>query len=115
MNHPPHLRPENTIHWGDMTEYDDFGVGEGDVQAAFKISSFLAHQGKDSEVRIGNGYSTADLRNSPAVVVGAFSHPLGVEMTSGLHLAFVDDEKGIRIQEQGGSGRSWQSKHGPVG
>lgn len=115
MNNAPHLQPGDKLTWGEMVQYYDYGVGEGDVQAAFKISSFLAHQGKDTEIRIGAGFSTADLRNSPAAVIGAFSHPLGVEMTSGLRFAFVDDEKGIRIQEQGGSGRSWQSKHGSVG
>lgn len=115
MNNAPHLQPSEKLTWGEMVQYYDYGVGEGDVQAAFKISSFLAHQGKDTEIRIGAGFSTADLRNSPAAVIGAFSHPWGVEMTSGLRFAFVDDEKGIRIQEQGGSGRSWQSKHGPVG
>jgi hypothetical protein len=75
----------------------------------------MGHQGKDSEVRIGNGYSYEDLRNSPAVVIGAFSNPWTMEMTSGLHFFFVDDEKGLRIQEQGTSGRSWSTIHGSTG
>jgi hypothetical protein len=51
------------------------------------------------------------LRNSPAVVIGAFSNPWAIEMTSGLHFSFVDDEQGLRIQEQGPSGRFWQTVH----
>ena len=38
-----------------------------------------------------------------------------MEMTSGLHFSYIDDEKGLRIQEQGTSGRSWVSKHGLIG
>jgi hypothetical protein len=114
MNHRPHLRPEDQLTWGEMFEFYDYGVGQGDVQAAVQLSNFLGHQGKDSEVRIGNGYSYEDLRNSPAVVIGAFSNPWTIEMTSGLHFSFVDDEKGLRIQEQGSSGRSWYTIHGPT-
>jgi hypothetical protein len=109
MNHPPDLRPGDTITWGEMVPYYDYGVGRGDVQAAVRISNFLGRQGKDSEVRIGDGCSFEDLRNSPAVVIGAFSNPWTMEMTSGLHFSFVDDKKGRRIQQQGPSGRSWQT------
>ncbi|NYF80586.1 hypothetical protein [Granulicella arctica] len=115
MTHPPHLQPDDFIRWGDMVEFYDYGVSKGDVEATIRLSNFLSHQGKDSEVRIGNGYSSEDLRNSPAVVVGAFSNPLTIQLASGLHFSFVDDDKGTRIQEPGPTGRSWSSKHGPVG
>jgi hypothetical protein len=113
MNHRPHLHPEDKIAWGDMIEFYDYGVGKGDVQAAVRLSNFLGHQGKDSEVRIGNGYTYEDLRNSPAVVIGAFSNPWTIEMSAGLHFSFVDDEKGLRIQEQAPKGRVWFTQHGP--
>jgi len=115
MTHLPHLRPEDSVHWSDMVEYYDYGVSGGDVQAAVRLSGFFGRQGKDSEVRIGDGFSSEDLRNSPAVVVGAFSNPWTMEMMSGLHFAFLDDDKGIRIQERGPSGRSWYAKHGSIG
>lgn len=115
MTHPPHLQAQDTVRWGDMIEFFEYGVAQGDVEAAIRLSNFLGRQGKDSDVRIGNGYSAADMRNSPAVVIGAFSNPMTMEMTAGLHFAFVDDDKGIRIQEQGPSGRSWHPKNGPIG
>jgi hypothetical protein len=115
MTHRPHLRPQDSVEWGSMVEYYDYGVSKGDVQAAVRLSSLFGRQGKDSEVRIGDGFSSTDLRNSPAVVIGAFSNPWTMEMMSGLHFAFVDDDKGIRIQERGPSGRSWYTKHGSVG
>lgn len=115
MNKQPHLRPEDSIKWGDMWEYYDYGVGQGDVQAAFRLSNYLVHRGKESELRFGNGYTYEDLRDSPAIVIGAFSNPWTMQMTSGLHFSFIDDSKGLRIQEQGKSGRSWHTTHGAKG
>ncbi len=115
MNHRPHLQPEDKLTWSEMFEFYDYGVGQGDVQAAVRLSNFMGHQGKDSEVRIGNGYSYEDLRNSPAVVIGAFSNPWTIEMTSELHFSFVDDAKGLRIQEQCATGRAWYTVHGSMG
>ena len=115
MTHPPHLGPDDSVRWGDMLQFYDYGISQGDVQAAVRLSSFLGQFNKESEVRIGDGYSTEDLRNSPAVVIGAFSNPRAVEMTSSLYFSFADDSKGIRIQEQGPSGRSWYTKHGVSG
>ena len=100
MTNRPHLQPGDMIPWGNMVEYYDFGVGQGDVQAAVRLSNFLAHQGKESELRFCSGYSYADLRTSPAVVIGAFSNPLAIEMTSGLHFSFVDDEKGFGFRNK---------------
>ena len=111
LNHPPDLQPGDTLTWGEMDQFREFGVAKGDVQAAFRLVGLLDHLGKDSELRIGDGYSFEDLRNSPAVVIGAFSNPWAMEMTSGLHFSFADDEKGYRIQEQGPSGRSWERVH----
>jgi hypothetical protein len=112
MTHRPHLNPEDKVSWGDMVEYADFGVGKGDVQAAIELSSFFGYQKKLSEVRIGGDYSFEDLRKSPAVVIGAFSNPWTMEMTSGLHFIFADDQQGLHIEEQGPSGRSWSPRLG---
>jgi len=115
MNHAPHLQPSDKLTWGDMVQYYDYGVAQGDVQAAVRFSNFFGRQGRDNEVRVGSSFSYADLRNSPAIIIGAFSNPLTIELTSGLHFSYVDDEKGLRIQEQGTSGRSWSPKHGSIG
>jgi hypothetical protein len=112
MNHGPHLKPEDTIHWGDMQEFYEYGVSKGDVQAAVRLSNFIGRQGKTSEVRIGSGYSYEDLRNSSAVMIGAYSNPWTMEMLSSLHFTFAEDNKGLRIQEQNPAGRSWHPSNG---
>jgi hypothetical protein len=107
MNARPSLKPDDELRWSDMIEYSDLGVGKGDVQAGFRLSGLLTRLGKDTEVRIGNGYSFDDLRNSPAILIGAFSNRWSMEMTSGLHFAFAEDHGVFRIQEQGPKGRSF--------
>jgi hypothetical protein len=107
MNGRPHLKPNDTIRWGDMVEFTDFGVGKGDVKAAFRLSSLLIKLGKDTELRVGNDYGWDDLRNAPAVIIGAFSNQWTMKITSGLHFAFAEDNGVFRIQEQGRGGRAW--------
>jgi hypothetical protein len=113
MNSRPNLPPDEKLQWSDMVEYPDFGVGKGDVKAAFRLSNLLAKLGKDNEVRIGNDYSFDDLRNSPAIVIGAFSNRWTMTMTSGLHFTFAEHEGVFRIQEQGLSGQSWFAELNP--
>jgi len=115
MNGRPNLKPDDKLVWSDMIEYPDLGVGKGDVEAAIRLSGMLGRLGKDSEVRIGDDYSFEDLRNSPAIIVGAFSNRWTIQTTSGLHFAFAEDRGVFRIQEQGASGRSWYAKLGRNG
>ncbi len=114
MNGRPHLNPDDMVHWGDMIEYHDFGLGKGDVEAAFRLSGLLAKLGKDTELRIGSDYGWDDLRNAPAVVIGAFSNPWTMKITSGLHFTFAEHQPGLfRIQEQGPAGRAWFPQFDP--
>ena len=92
-----------------MRPYTDYGVAMGDVYVAARLSALFDHINKPSQVRIGTNYSFEDLRNSPAVVVGAFNNRWTMQMTSNLRFAFVEQGGSFRIQEQGPSGtdRSW--------
>jgi hypothetical protein len=109
------LHAQDKLVWGDMVAYDDYGVAAGDVYAAVKLSALLGRMGKESQVRIGSQYSFADLRNSPAVVVGAFNNRWTMQMTSNLHFAFVEEAGEPMIREQGPGGRAWHAKFGPHG
>jgi len=115
LTQPPPLHPQDKLVWGDMVEYSDYGVAAGDVYAAVRLSALLGRMGKESQVRIGSQYSFADLRNSPAVVVGAFNNRWTMQMTSNLHFAFVEEDGEPMIREQGPAGRSWHAKFGPHG
>ena len=115
LTQPPPLQPNTKLLWGDMVEYTDYGVAAGDVYAALRMSAALTRMGKQSQVRIGNGYSFEDLRSSPAIVVGAFNNRWTMQMTSNLHFAFVEENGQQLIREQGSPGRTWTARYGPHG
>jgi hypothetical protein len=107
---PLPLDPKAKISWGDMQLYDGYGVAIGDVSAAVKLSALLGKLGKTNQLRIGPNYSYEDLRNSPAVVVGAFNNKWTMDTTSNLHFAFVEDGKAMEIREQTPGGRIWMTQ-----
>jgi len=112
---PLPLDPDEQISWGDLYVYTDYGVAAGDVYAAVSVSGLLGKLDKPSQLRIGSNYTYEDLRNSPAVVVGAFNNKWTMQLTSNLHFAFIEDNEQYYIQEQGPNGRIWRTKLGPNG
>ena len=109
------LDPNEKIAWRDMLPYTDYGVAMGDVYVAARLSALFDHINKPSQVRIGTNYSFEDLRNSPAVVVGAFNNRWTLQMTSNLRFAFVEQDGHFKIQEQSSSGRARSWVLGPRG
>jgi hypothetical protein len=112
---PLPLDPSEKLLWGDLLLYHEYGVAVGDVYLAARLSALFDHINKPSQVRIGAHYSFEDLRNSPAVVVGAFNNPWTLQMTSNLRFSFVDQDGKLRIQEQGPSGLVRTRMLGPKG
>ncbi len=90
-----------------MAVYPEYGVALGDAYAGVSLSGLFGQLGKPSQVRIGSNYSFEDLRNSPAVVVGAFNNRWTMDLTTNLHFAFVEKDGKFTIQEQTPGGRVW--------
>ncbi|HEY2857170.1 MAG TPA: hypothetical protein VGJ21_01995 [Terracidiphilus sp.] len=90
-----------------MTAYPEYGVDLGDAYAGVSLSGLFGQLGKPRQVRIGSNYSFQDLRNSPAVVVGAFNNRWTMDLTANLHFAFVEKDGEFTIQEQTSGGRIW--------
>jgi hypothetical protein len=114
-NQPLPLDPNEKLSWGDMYIYSDYGVSAGDVYAAVTLSGLLGKIGKPSQVRIGTNYSFEDLRNSPAVVVGAFNNKWTMQLTSTLHYTFVEQGEDYSIREQAPGTRVWRTRLGNRG
>ncbi|MGD1061752.1 MAG: hypothetical protein ABR860_00710 [Terracidiphilus sp.] len=106
------LDPHQKIAWGDMARTPDYGVARGDTYAAIALATLMGKIGKPDQVRIGSDYSFGDLKNSPAVVVGAFNNRWTLQITSALHFAFVTDGARFGIREQGANGRYWERHYG---
>jgi hypothetical protein len=109
------LDPKQTIAWGDMVENRGFGVAMGDAYVAAQLSALFARLNKPSQVRIGSHYSFADLRNSPAVLVGAFNNRWTLQMTSTLRFVFVEEEGRAWIEDRSAPGKVWSYGLGPHG
>jgi hypothetical protein len=109
------LNPTEKMTWGDMVAIGDFGVGAGDVYAANRLSVLFARMNKPSQLRIGNEYSFDDLRNSPAITVGAFSNWGTLDMTANLRFVFVEKEGSFWIQDRSSPDRRWSWGFGPDG
>jgi len=110
LSQRPDLQPGDKLVWSDMVEYPDYGLAAGDVYAAIRLSSLFGQIGKKNQVRIGGNYSFADLRSSPAIIIGAFNNRWTMQMTSSLHFAFANEGDQSLIREEGPSGRRWYSK-----
>jgi hypothetical protein len=107
LNQKLPLDPKEKITWGDMISFPDFGVGSGDVYAAFRLSALLGKMNKPTQVRIGDEFSFDDLRNSPAVIIGAFSNRWTLEMTSNLRFQFAEKEGVFWIQDRTLAEKQW--------
>jgi len=93
----------------------EYGVAIGDAYAGVSLSGLLGQIGKPSQVRIGSNYSFEDLRNSPAVVVGAFNNRWTMDLTKNLHFGFAEKDGTFFIQEQTPGGRAWALNPGDSG
>jgi len=115
LTQPPPMHPQDKLVWGEMVEYADYGVAAGDVYAAVRLSALLGRMGKESQVRIGSQYSFADLRNSPAVVVGAFNNRWTMRLTSALRFHFQEDADTRKsfIGDRENPGRKWMQTWRP--
>lgn len=114
-NNPLPLDPDTKLTWGDLFIYTDYGVAAGDVYAATAVSSLLGRLDKPSQLRIGSNYTYADLRNSPAVVIGGFNNKWTMQLISNLHFSFIEDSQDYSIRERIPNGRVWHTRYGPQG
>jgi hypothetical protein len=109
------LDPKQMVAWGDMVEFPEFGVAMGDAYVAAQLSALFARMNKPSQVRIGSHYSFADLRNSPAVLVGAFNNRWTLQMTSSLRFVFAEEGGRLWIEDRSSPGKVWSYGLGPDG
>jgi hypothetical protein len=84
-------------------------AGIADAITMSQLSGFLNRLGLNVQVRTGNDTSFADLRNSPAILIGAFTNPWTLQMTKDLRFIFDRDPQGIHIiRDQMNPTRVWR-------
>ncbi len=97
----------------DIIPVVDQYVGVGDALAAVKISSMLRDFGRISSVRIGNDVSYSELRNSTAVLIGAYSNRWTLQLTDQLRFSFQMKDGRKVICDRNNPHASWELAHLP--
>lgn len=109
------LDPNDSLRWKDLDLVGNYGFTIGSVRSAIDVAGYLARHSKAYGVRLGTESSFADLRNFPAVLVGAFNNRWTLELTSGLHFSFTEEGGQMRIREEGPANRTWSCLVSPSG
>jgi hypothetical protein len=103
---PLPLDPHERIEAHDIIPMRDQYIGLGSTQAIAALAAYFAASGKEHQVRFGNDISFSDLRNSPAVLVGAFQNRWALEMAKDYRFVF-DDSGGVGSVVDRSTGRRW--------
>lgn len=98
-NKPLPLDPAEKLTWGDLDVITEWGITRGDLATTVKLAAFFGKLGKPMDLRVESEYSYRDLRDSPAVLVGAFNNEWTMNLVSDLRFTFVENG-GIRIRQQ---------------
>jgi hypothetical protein len=104
---PLKLEPDTSLKWKDVIPLVDFYVNKDDVYVATELSELFARIHKSSQTRIGSDFNYEDLRNSPAVIIGAFDNPWTVRIISDSPIVFREEGNEQWIEERAKPNRAW--------
>ena len=108
LTHVLPLGQDATVNWRDLVPYTSAYVSRDDSYVAAQLSALFDRMNKPRQVRNGSELLFEDLRNSPAVLIGAFNNRWTLEMTARLPFVFADDGEVGRIPKQKTGGRLWR-------
>ena len=95
----------------DFIPVKDRFLTTGDASAIAQISSLLASRHHPYDLRFGTDLSFGDLRNSSAVLIGAFNNSWTLNMTDNLRFVYESgDSPQMHVQDKLDASRSWWPK-----
>jgi hypothetical protein len=106
---PLQLDPETSIKWKEITPLADFFVNKDDAYAAEELSMFFSREHRLTQMRFGNDYTYEDLRNSPAILVGAYNNPWLDRVMSDLPIGFHESGGILWIEDRTKPGQVWKA------
>jgi hypothetical protein len=106
---PLQLTPETSIQWKELTPLTDFFVNKDDAYVAEELSAFFAQTLRPSQVRFGRDYTYEDLRNSPAILIGAYNNPWMDRVMSDLPIGFRESGELLWIEDRTKPGQVWKA------
>lgn len=93
----------------------DHYVGFGDALALAQLNGYFSARGKATDIRIGNDVSFAELRQSPVVLIGAFTNQWTMAMTRDLRFVFDRVGRDAVLRDQHNAEQYWRLSTGETG
>jgi len=90
---------------GDLLELKNAFVTLGDVSANVNVASLLTKFNRSFDLRSGEDVAFGDLRQSPAVLIGAFNNGWTLQMTGDLPFVFGSS---LTITDRSNPSRQWR-------
>jgi hypothetical protein len=100
------LGSNDVVHGNDLNPEKDTYVTVGDAGATARIASLLSVRKKSYDMRFAGDISVGDLRERPAILIGAFNNSWTLEMTDNLRFGFSYRNQ---IQDRFDKSRSWKA------
>lgn len=113
-NHHLNLDGKTPLQWSDMIPVGNSGPAVGGVRAALALTAFLGKAGAPFIARFGDESSFLELRNSPAIVVGALNNRWTNAMDADFHFGIRDNNSYQYIVEKG-TNRTWRTEYSARG
>jgi hypothetical protein len=85
-------------------------AGSGELVACTKLAVLIASHDRKFDLRSDPDLPFPDIRESPAVLLGAYNNPWTMETTKDLPFFY---DRAMRIRERGGQGRVWSISRQP--
>jgi hypothetical protein len=90
----------------DLVPFTNDFITIGDLSANVRIASLLAQRHKRLDVRCGEDVAFSDLRQSPAILIGAFNNSWTMELTGDLPIIFQHSGT-MTIRDQANRTQVW--------
>jgi hypothetical protein len=102
--------PPEALNGADFLPQPDQYLAFGDALAAANVNVLLALHGRDAHLRFASKVEFADLREAPAIIIGAFSNRWTIELTQHLRYHFGYNQAWIpAILDSRNPEKSWIS------
>ncbi|MDX2154458.1 MAG: hypothetical protein SFV54_27200 [Bryobacteraceae bacterium] len=96
-----------TVPRTDIVRDPDHYLGIGDSLSLARLSAFFAARNKPTQIRIGTETTYAELRDAPAIFIGAFTNQWTMQLTQDFRFVFARENAGVLIRDQQSPGQRW--------
>ncbi len=107
------LRAGESVPSDEMRAKENYYVGVGAALGAARFAEQLTLRGQPFIVKFGSDVTFADLKQSPALLLGAFTSAWTIEMTRRLRFRFDTEDTQRSIVDSWPGGRHWREVNVP--